>query len=70
MSAVSERVLSSPPGTLPLFLRAGAALVPGAGALPFVPGGGKEIPELELVLTDVEVDLDRHAANDRVCGFT
>jgi acyl dehydratase len=63
-------VLSSPPGTLPLFLRAGAALVPGAGALPFIAGGGKEIPELELVLTGVEVDRDRLAAYDRVCGFT
>jgi acyl dehydratase len=67
---MGERVLSSPPGTLALFLRAGAALVPGATALPFIPGGGKEIPELELVLTDVEVDRDRLAAYDRVCGFT
>jgi acyl dehydratase len=67
---MSERVLSGPPGTLALFVRAGAALVPGATALPFVPGGGKEIPELELVLTDVEVDRDRLAAYDRVCGFT
>jgi acyl dehydratase len=55
---------------LPLFLRAGAALVPGASVLPFVAGGGKEIPDLELVLTDVEVDRDRLAAYDRVCGFS
>jgi acyl dehydratase len=67
---MSERVLSGPPGTLALFLRAGAALVPGATALPFVPGGGKEIPELELVVCDVEVDRGRLAAYDRVCGFT
>jgi acyl dehydratase len=67
---VSERVLSNPPGTLPLFLRAGAALLPGAGALPFVAGGGKEMPELELVLSGVEVERDRLAAYDRVCGFT
>jgi acyl dehydratase len=53
-----------------LFLRAGAALVPGASALPFVAGGGKEIPDLELVLTDVEVDRDRLAAYDRVCAFS
>jgi acyl dehydratase len=53
-----------------LFLRAGAALVPGASALPFVAGGGKEIPDLELVLTDVEIDRDRLAAYDRVCGFS
>ena len=70
MRPVSERVLPGPPGTLALFLRAGAALVPGATALPFVPGGGKEIPELELVLLDVEVDRGRLAAYDRVCGFT
>ena len=55
---------------LPLFLRAGAALVPGASALPFIAGGGKEIPDLELVLTGVEVDRDRLAAYDRVCGFS
>jgi len=54
-----------------LFLRAGAALVPGASALPFLPGGSREIPELELVLTDVAVDRDRDrlAAYDRVCAF-
>ncbi|HEY5316848.1 MAG TPA: MaoC/PaaZ C-terminal domain-containing protein [Solirubrobacteraceae bacterium] len=67
---MTERALSSPPGMLPLFLRAGAALVPGASALPFVAGGGKEIPELELVLVNVEVERDRLAAYDRVCGFS
>ncbi|MDQ6778600.1 MAG: hypothetical protein M3071_20785 [Actinomycetota bacterium] len=67
---MSERALSSPPGMIPLFLRAGASLVPGASALPFVAGGGKELPELELVLTDVEIDRDRLAAYDRVCGFS
>jgi acyl dehydratase len=55
---------------LPLFLRAGAALVPGASALPFVAGGRKEMPELELVLTEVGIDRDRLAAYDRVCGFS
>jgi acyl dehydratase len=67
---MTERALASPPGLLPLFLRAGVAMVPGASALPFVPGGGKEIPELELVLTNVEIDRDRLAAYDRVCGFS
>jgi hypothetical protein len=67
---MTERAFASPPGMLPLFLRAGAALVPGASALPFIAGGGKEIPDLELVLTDVEVDGDRLAAYDRVCGFS
>jgi len=67
---MTERVLSSAPGTTALFLRAAAALVPGASALPFVAGGGGEIPDLELVQTDVEVDRGRLAAYDRVCGFT
>jgi acyl dehydratase len=69
---MTERALSSTPGMLPLFLRAGAALVPGASALPFVAGGGKEIPDLELVLADAdaEVDRDRLAAYDRVCAFS
>ena len=67
---MTERALASPPAMLPLFLRAGAALVPGASALPFIAGGGKEVPDLELVLTDVEVDRDRLAAYDRVCGFS
>ena len=67
---MTERALANSPGMLPLFLRAGAALVPGASALPFVAGGGTEIPDLELVLTDVGVDRVRLAAYDRVCGFS
>lgn len=67
---MSERVLGKPPATLPMFLRAGAAAVPGASALPFVAGRGREVPDLELVLTGVEVDRRRLAAYDRVCGFT
>jgi acyl dehydratase len=67
---MSERALTSPPGMLPLFLRAGVTLVPGASALPFVAGGCQELPELELVLTGVEIDRDRLAAYVRVCGFS
>jgi acyl dehydratase len=67
---MTERAFANPPGMLPLFLRAGAALVPGASALPFIAGGGRGIPDLELVLTAVEVDGDRLAAYDRVCGFS
>jgi acyl dehydratase len=66
----SERVYDSPPGTLGLFARAGAAIVPGASRLPFVGGGGKEIPDLALTLNDVSVDRDRLAAYCRVCGFS
>jgi len=55
---------------LPMFARAGAAMVPGASRLPFVGGGGDEIPDLTLVLPDVAIDRDRLAAYDRVCGFS
>ncbi len=65
----NERALAGSPGMLPLFLRAGAALIPGASRLPFIGGGGREVPELTLVLDDVAVERDRLAAYDRVCGF-
>jgi hypothetical protein len=45
-------------------------MIPGASRLPFVSGGGREIPDLTLVLSDVSVDRDRLAAYDRVCGFS
>jgi MaoC dehydratase-like protein len=61
--------MDSPPSMLPMFARAGAALIPGASRLPFVGGGGRDIPDLALVLTDVSVDRDRLAAYNRVCGF-
>jgi acyl dehydratase len=58
---------------LPLFARAGAAMIPGASKLPFVGlgGGGRgtDAPDLTLTLDDVAVDRDRLAAYDRVCGF-
>ncbi len=63
------RELRSSPGMLPLFARAGAAMIPGASHLPWVGGGASEVPELTLVLDDVAVDRDRLAAYDRVCGF-
>jgi acyl dehydratase len=67
--AAHERALSSAPPMLPLFARAGAAMIPGASKLPFVGGGGGEIPDEALTLADVETDRDRLAAYDRVCGF-
>jgi acyl dehydratase len=66
----SERELLSNPGTLQLFARAGAAMVPGASRLPFVAGGGGEIPDLTLVMNEIEVDRDGLAAYNRVCGFS
>lgn len=66
---MAERSYDSPPGTLSLFARAGAAMIPGASRLPFVGGGGKDVPDLTLTLDDVPVDRDRLAGYCRVCGF-
>lgn len=70
MSDVPTNELRSSPSMLGLFGRAGLAMVPGASRLPFVAGGGNEIPQLTLVLNDVRVERDRLAAYDRVCGFS
>src|SRR5438270_12927580 len=66
---MATRELSSSPSMVPLFARAGAAMIPGASHLPFVGGGGREIPDLALRLSDVTVDTDRLSAYNRVCGF-
>ncbi len=54
---------------LSLFVRAGASMIPGASRLPWIGGGGGEVPADALTLFDVGVDRDRLAAYDRVCGF-
>jgi MaoC like domain len=68
---MSERVLSRPPSMLPLFARAGAAMIPGSSRLPFIGSGGRgdELPDLTLVLDDVTADRERLADYDRVCKF-
>lgn len=68
---MADRELRGSPATLPLFARAGAALVGGSviSRLPFVGGGGGDVPDQALTRTDVSVDRDRLAAYDRVCGF-
>lgn len=66
---MSARTLESPPSILPLYARAAAPMVPGASLLPFIPGGGKEIPEIELTLPRVRANAERVAAYNRVCGF-
>jgi acyl dehydratase len=66
----NERQLSSSPSMTGLFARAGAAVIPGAGKLPFVSGGGGEVPDVALTLEDVKIDPDRLAAFDRVCGYS
>ncbi|HWA55072.1 MAG TPA: MaoC/PaaZ C-terminal domain-containing protein [Solirubrobacterales bacterium] len=64
------RTLDSSPSILPLYARAAAPMLPGASLLPFVPGRGKEIPEIELTLPSVHADAERVAAYSRVCGFS
>ena len=66
---VAARTLEEPPSILPLYLRAAAPMIPGASALPFVPGGGGEIPEIELRLDGVAAETAEIAAYARVCGF-
>jgi acyl dehydratase len=64
------RSLDSSPHILPLYARAAAPMIPGASLLPFVPGGGGEIPEIELELGKVAADRAGVAAYAKVCGFT
>ncbi len=66
---MATRELNSAPSMLPMFARAGAAMIPGASRLPFVGGGGREVPDLTLRLTDVAIEPDRLSAYNRVCGF-
>lgn len=67
---MTVRTLDGPPGILPLYVRAAAPMIPGASMLPFLPGGGGEVPELELRLEGVASNSEEVAAYARVCGFT
>jgi acyl dehydratase len=64
------RKLASAPSILPLYARAALPLLPGASRLPFVPGGGGEIPDVRLELDGVVADPAAVAAYAKVCGFT
>jgi acyl dehydratase len=66
---MAMRTLNSSPHILPLYARAAAPMIPGASLLPFVPGGGGEIPDLELELAGVGADPAAVAAYAKVCGF-
>jgi acyl dehydratase len=66
---MTARTLSSSPSMLPLYARAAASMIPGASLLPFVPGRGREIPDVDLTLAGVRVDPDKVAAYAKVCGF-
>jgi len=67
---VESLSLTSAPSVPLLYARAAAPLIPGASLLPFVPGGGGEIPELELELAGVRAEPAEVAAYAKVCGFT
>ena len=66
---MATRTLDSSPSILPLYARAAAPMIPGASLLPFVPGGGGEIPDLDLRLEGVVADPADVAAYAKVCGF-
>ncbi|HEX6753726.1 MAG TPA: MaoC/PaaZ C-terminal domain-containing protein [Solirubrobacterales bacterium] len=67
---METRTLQSPPSILPLYARAAAPMIPGASLLPFVPGRGSEVPEIELELAGMQPDPEKVAAYARVCGFS
>ncbi|HEU4736132.1 MAG TPA: MaoC/PaaZ C-terminal domain-containing protein, partial [Solirubrobacterales bacterium] len=66
---MATRDLDSPPSILPLYARAAAPMIPGASLLPFIPGRGKEIPDLELSLAGIRTDPGAVSAYAKVCGF-
>jgi MaoC like domain len=66
---MTTRTLNSSPSILPLYARAAAPMLPGASLLPFIPGGGGEIPDLDLRLEGVGADPAAIAAYAKVCGF-
>ncbi len=66
---MADKELRGSPSMLPLFARASLAVIPGAGKLPWVGGGGGDVPDQTLTRADVAIDADRLAAYDRVCGF-
>ena len=67
---MSARRLQSSPAILPIYGRALLGALPGAGHLPFVSGGGGEMPDLAVELEGAGIDHDRLADYCGVCGFT
>ena len=51
------------------YAKAAAALVPGAGRLPFVAGGGGDVPDVVLTRDGIDIDRSHLARYARVCGF-
>jgi acyl dehydratase len=67
---MATRELRRAPRILPLYARALVPLLPGASHLPGVPGGGGAMPDLELTLSGVRVDLKHLADYHHVCSFS
>jgi hypothetical protein len=67
---MARRTLTSPPALPALYARSALAMVPKASSLPLVPGGGGEMPDLELELAGARGDREHVAAYAKVCGFT
>ncbi len=65
---MATRTLENPPSILPLYARAALPMLPGASLLPFVPGGGGEIPDVELELAGVRAEPAKLAAYAKACG--
>jgi acyl dehydratase len=64
------KTLDSSPSILPLYARAALPMIPGASLLPFVPGGGGDIPDnLDRELAGVAAKPEDVAAYAKVCGF-
>jgi acyl dehydratase len=66
---MGTRTLSSPPRVLALYARTVAPLVPGASRLPWIGGGGGEIPDTVLSLPGARAEPARVADYAAVCGF-
>ena len=66
---MTTRTYGSPPSVLPSFAKAAAAMLPGAGNLPFIGGGGGELPDLTLELPQVRIDGEHLRRYNEVCGF-
>ena len=67
---MGTRTLKRPPSILALYARAAVPIIPGTSLLPFIPGGGGEIPDLDLTLAGVRAEPQAVAAYARVCGFS
>ncbi len=66
---MTTRELHETPRILPLYARALAPLLPGASRLPWVGGGGGEIPDVALTLAQVRAGRARVDRYAEVCAF-